>query len=322
MNILIVGGAGFLGANLAHFLFKKYPSYHLVVLDNLSSGNRRNLADLEKISRFKFVEGDVCVEETVAKIFEEENVQIVINLASKTEFESEERVKTDFLKTDLLGNFNLLEESRKKRIFRYLYISSQEVYGKQKELERDNLRPFSETDPLFPVTPLAASQAGAELLVSSYFQAYALPIIILRVANIFGPYQPQGTLIDSFIKEALRNKPLLIPGDGRGQQDYVYVNDFCGAIDLVLQAKGVEGEIYNLGGGFEYNVLEVAELTLMILGKSKSLVRIEKKEKFIYEQRLLDSTKFRTRFGWRPQIEFNEGLEKTINWYKERMKIT
>lgn len=311
MKILIAGGAGFIGANFIKYLLKKYPSYSVVNLDALITGNAENLAEFEGKENYRFVQGNICDEALIEKLFSEENFAAVINLASEVTPET-------FIKTDVYGNFVLLEAARKNQVKRFIFVSSDEVYG-ETETKEEILRPSIEEDALRPQIPQAASKAGADVLTFSYHQAYNLPTVILRPGNIFGPYQDEEKLLPLLITNALSGKPLPIYGDGKHSRDFLFVSDFCEALDLSLHHPDAIAQVFNVSGGFEQTILEVTELILTILGKSKDLIEFVEDTKPHTRRRVLDASKVKEVLGWSAKVDFSKGLTETCQWYKEKL---
>lgn len=301
---MITGGAGFIGSNFVHYVHQKYPNYHIIVLDKLTyAGNLNNLKDVT--DDIKFVRGDICDEKLVGKIMKD--IDVIINFAAETHVDRSIVDAAIFMRTNVLGTHTLLEVARKVEVKKFVQISTDEVYGSVREDY------FKENDPLRPSSPYAASKAGADLLVHSYFVTYDLPTIITRSTNNFGPYQHPEKLIPKLAINAQQNKPLPIYGSGKNVRDWLYVTDHCEAIDLVLQ-KGKFGEIYNIGAGSEKTNIEIAYLILERLHKSKKLIKFVKDRPGHDYRYSLNCEKIKT-LGWRPKHNFEDALEETIKWY-------
>lgn len=312
MKILVTGGAGFVGTNLLHHLVQKYPSYGLAALDNLSRGSKANLAELIKRPNFDFIDADITDEVRLQEIITALDPAIIINLVY-TEAEPE------FVKTFAYGSYVLLETARQHNpsLRKLIFLSSDEVYGETVNKE-GALRPSLETDPLRPQTPLAAAQAGADLLAQSYYNRYQLPTTVLRVSNIFGPYQDEKRLMPLLINRALENKPLPLYGDGNHSRDWLCVQNLIELIDQVVHTENEEvtGEVFNVAGSVEYSVLEVSELILAQLGKSKDLIEFVEDERPHTLRRVLNGEKIERALDWQPESDFKEALSKTMEWYE------
>lgn len=308
MRLLITGGAGFIGSNFIHWILKKYPEYEVVNLDKLTyAGNLNNLKDVEENKNYSFIKGDICNKETVEKACN--GVDIILNFAAETHVDRSIIDAGDFVTTDVLGTYRLLEASRKFDIKKYIQISTDEVYG---SIEKGS---FKETDLLEPSSPYSASKAGGDMLVHSYFVTHKLPVVITRSSNNFGPYQYPEKLIPLFITNALRNKKLPLYGDGKNVRDWLYVLDNCDAIDLVMH-KGKAGEIYNIGSGNETTNIDITTLILQELHRPESLIEFVPDRKGHDRRYSLDTTKIK-KLGWKPMNDFKTALSKTIRWYAE-----
>ena len=307
-SILVTGGAGFIGSNFVRYMLHKYPNYRIIVLDALTyAGNRENLADLEKAPRYLFYHGNICDETVVDNLMS--NVDAVVNFAAETHVDRSIHEAGSFIETDVKGTFVLLEAAKKYGIERFLHISTDEVYG---SIENGS---FKESDPLMPNSPYSASKAGGDLLVRSYFKTYGLPVLITRSSNNYGPYQYPEKLIPLFVTNAIDNQPLPLYGDGKNVRDWIYVEDNCAAIDLVLH-KGELGEIYNIGGGNERENIYITNFILDYLGKPKSLIKPVADRPGHDRRYSVDTTKIRA-LGWKPKWNLDEGLKHTIDWYVE-----
>ncbi len=306
-KFLVTGGAGFIGSNYIHYLFEKYPDAEIVNLDKLTyAGNLDNLKDIENRQGYRFVKGDICDAEIVDPLVEE--ADFVINFAAESHVDRSIGAPDDFIKTDIYGTFVLLEAARKYGVKKFIQISTDEVYG---SIEKGS---FKETDPLMPSSPYSASKAGADRLAYSYFITYQVPVIITRCSNNYGPYQYPEKLIPLFVTNAIEDKKLPIYGDGKNIRDWIYVEDHCDAIDFVMK-HGVDGEVYNIGAGNERNNLEITEIILSTLGKSKDLMTFVKDRPGHDRRYSLDCTKIH-QLGWKPNHSFEEAMKLTIDWYK------
>jgi dTDP-glucose 4,6-dehydratase len=307
-RILVTGGAGFIGSNFVRYLLEKYPDLHVINLDALTyAGNRENLADLEGNPRYLFYHGDIRDRQVVDNLMS--NVDAVVNFAAETHVDRSIHEAGEFLQTDVIGTFTLLESAKKYNIDRFLYISTDEVYG---SIEDGS---FKEEDPLSPSSPYSASKAGGDLLAHSYFVTYGLPVLITRSSNNFGPYQYPEKIIPLFITNAIDNKPLPLYGDGMNVRDWLYVVDNCAAIDLILR-EGELGESYNVGGDCELTNIDLTRRILKLLGKPESLIKPVKDRPGHDRRYSVDTTKIR-QLGWAPNPDFDKLLKATVDWYVE-----
>ncbi|MFA6146511.1 MAG: dTDP-glucose 4,6-dehydratase [Patescibacteria group bacterium] len=309
MKLLITGGAGFIGSNFIHYIFKKYKNYQIINLDKLTyCGNLENLKDIEKNPHYKFIKGDICDKNLIDNLLKNEKPDAIINFAAMTHVDRSILDAEEFIKTNILGVQILLEASRKYKISRFIQISTDEVYGSILKGK------FKETDILDPSSPYSASKAAAELLALSYFKTYDLPVLITRSSNNYGPFQYPEKLIPLFVTNLLENKKVPIYGDGKQVRDWLYVLDNSMAIDLVLH-KGKIGEIYNIGGNSEKENIEITKNIFKILGKNKSSIEYVK-DRLAHDRRYaIDSSKIK-KLGWKPKYKFSEALKITVNWYK------
>ena len=307
MKLLVTGGAGFIGSNFVRHFLRKHPGDSLINLDKLTyAGNLENLRDVEKESRYKFVHGDIADPKLVREVIQ--GVDAVINFAAETHVDRSIMEAGDFLRTDVFGTFTLLEAVKELGIPRYVQVSTDEVYG---SIERGA---FKEDAPLNPSNPYSASKAGGDLLVRAYWKTHKLPVLITRASNNFGPYQYPEKVIPLFITNALEGRPLPLYGDGRNVRDWLYVLDHCEAIDLVLR-KGVEGEVYNIGGGTEVENIVLTKQILTLLGKPESLIQPVTDRPGHDRRYALDCGKLKA-LGWRPTHEFDGALRETVRWYE------
>lgn len=311
MKLLVTGGAGFIGSNFIRFILTKYPEDEIINFDKLTyAGNPENLRDLEGNLRYKFYKGDICdpaaVEKAVGLV---DKVDAIVNFAAETHVDRSILSAGSFVNTDVYGTYVLLETVKKHKIGRYIHISTDEVYG---SIQRGS---FTEDSPLRPNSPYAASKAGGDLLVRSYFKTYGLPVIITRSSNNYGPYHYPEKVIPLFITNALQDRKLPLYGDGKNVRDWLYVEDNCAGIDVVLR-KGKEGEIYNIAGESERQNIEITKLVLKELGKSEDLIEYVKDRPGHDRRYSLDCSKLK-KMGWKPLVKFEDGLRKTVRWYQE-----
>ena len=310
MKVMVSGGAGFIGSNFIHYLLKNYSDIEIVNYDKLTyAGNLDNLKDVENDSRYKFVKGDICDAKLVEDVIKREGVNQIVNFAAESHVDRSITGPEVFIKTDILGSFTILEACRKFDVKKYIQISTDEVYG---SIEKGS---FKETDSLNPSSPYSASKASADLLVNSYFVTYGLPICITRSSNNFGPYQYPEKLIPLFIIKALRNEYLPLYGDGLNVRDWLYVEDNCRAINLVL-IRGKSGEIYNIGADNEHSNIEITNIILDELSKPRSLMNYVNDRPGHDRRYSIDSSKIK-QLSWSPTIsqDFQQTIIKTIQWY-------
>ena len=312
-KLLVTGGAGFIGSNFTHLVLASRPEVQVVVLDKLTyAGNLENLKDLEGNARYKFVRGDICDEKTVESAAA--GCDCILNFAAETHVDRSIGDPGSFIKTDVYGTYVLLEATKKLGIARFIQISTDEVYGTAVG------EPSSETACLMPQSPYAASKAGADRLAYSYFVTYGTPVVITRSTNNYGPYQYPEKMVSLFVTNALEDKPLPVYGTGKNTRDWIHVSDHVGALEAVMDAEGIEGEVFNIGSGVELGVLEMAERILAAVGKPKSLVRMVKDRPGHVLRHAVKTDKIRQRLGWRPEVSFDEGLKTTIEWYVENKR--
>ncbi len=309
MKILITGGAGFIGTNFVHYIHENYD-HDIVVLDKLTyAGNKDNLKDI--LPDIQFIRGDIGNEEDVKVAMKD--CDLVVNFAAETHVDRSITDPSIFVKTDVLGTYNLLEHVRKYDVEKYLQISTDEVYG---SIEDGS---FTEESNIDPSSPYSASKAGGDVLVSAYHKTYDLPVMITRSSNNYGPYQYPEKLIPLFILNAMQDKPLPVYGTGENVRDWIYVMDNCSGIDSVLN-KGKFGEVYNIGGGNEKTNIEITRMILDLLGKPEILITYVE-DRLGHDLRYsLDSTKTR-KLGWKPEWSFEDGLKQTVEWYKDNRDL-
>ena len=312
MKILVTGCCGFIGSNFIRYFLKSYPNDALINVDKLTyAGNLENLSDLSQSPRYYFLRGDITdaprMEELINK-----GVDAIINFAAESHVDRSIEDPSAFMKTNVFGTFVLLEAVRKvfsKQHIRFVHISTDEVYGSLGETGA-----FTEETPLAPNSPYSASKSAADMLVRAYHRTYGLPTVITRCSNNFGPYQFPEKLIPLMISNAIEDKELPIYGDGMHVRDWIYVEDHCRALDVVLH-HGREGEVYNIGGRSERANLVVAQTILDRLGKPHSLIRFVT-DRLGHDRRYaIDFSKIERELGWKPSISFEEGISRTVEWY-------
>ena len=305
---LVTGGAGFIGSNYIHFLLRNRDDVRVINLDKLTyAGNLKNLKDLEKDDRYEFVHGDICNRELVDKLIQK--CDVIVNFAAESHVDRSIGAPDDFIKTDIFGAFVLLESARSHGIEKFIQISTDEVYG---SIENGS---FREDDPLMPSSPYSASKAGADRLAYSYYVTYELPVIITRCSNNYGPYQYPEKLIPLFVTNAMDDKTLPIYGDGKNVRDWIFVDDHCSAIELLV-GKGENGEIYNIGAGNEENNLHITKTILNVLNKSDDLMTFVT-DRPGHDRRYSVTTEKIRALGWKPDHDFESAMKKTITWYVE-----
>jgi dTDP-glucose 4,6-dehydratase len=309
-TMLITGGAGFIGSNFIHYMMDHNPDYRIINVDKLTyAGNLENLKDIEANPNYTFVKADICDVNAINSVFSSYAIDYIINFAAESHVDRSIEDASIFLKTNILGTQVLLDAARKYGVKKFVQISTDEVYG--------SLGPtgyFTEDTPLSPNSPYSASKASADMLVIAYYRTYGLPVNITRCSNNYGPYQFPEKLIPLFITNAVADKELPLYGDGKNIRDWIYVEDHCGAVDLVLH-KGVEGEVYNIGGRSEKANIEITELILDYLGKPHTLIKYVK-DRLGHDRRYaIDCSKIEKELGWKPAYSFEDGMKKTIRWY-------
>ncbi len=309
-KMLITGGAGFIGSNFTKYMLRKYESLEVIVLDKLTyAGNLDNLREVENDPRYTFVRGDICDDKIVRKVME--GCDCVINFAAETHVDRSIGDPASFIMTDVYGTYVLLEAAKDLGIPKFIQISTDEVYGEARG------EPSGEDSPLMPQSPYAASKAGADRLAYSYYITYGTPVVITRCTNNYGPNQYPEKMVSLFITNALEDKPLPVYGTGMNTRDWIYVLDHVKALDMIINSSGLEGEVLNIGSGTELSILQVAERILTILGKPTSLIRMVKDRPGHVRRHAVDTTKIRSLLGWKPEVDFDKGLEMTIKWYVE-----
>ena len=313
MKIIVTGGAGFIGGNYIHIMLKKHPEDEIICLDALTyAGNMETLAQVMQKPNFKFVKGDIADRVAVFKLFAKEKPDIVINFAAESHVDRSLLNPELFLQTNIIGTSVLLDACREYGIKRYHQVSTDEVYG-DLPLDRPDLF-FTEETPLHTSSPYSASKASADLLVLAYYRTFGVPVTISRCSNNYGPYHFPEKLIPLMIVNALKNKPLPIYGKGENIRDWLYVEDHCTAIDLIVRS-GKVGEVYNIGGHNEKTNLQVVQAILKELGKGEESICYVA-DRLGHDRRYaIDPTKIKHELGWEPITGFDEGIKKTIIWY-------
>lgn len=313
---LVTGGAGFIGSNFVQSLLASRPEYQVVVLDKLTyAGNLENLDPVRLDPRFRFVQGDICDARVVREVMR--GCDWVVNFAAETHVDRSIEDPGAFVRTDVEGTYTLLEAARDAGIARFVQISTDEVYGNA-EAPDGTSRPSLETDALKPLSPYAASKAGADRLAFSYWATYDLPVVITRCSNNYGPYQYPEKQLPLFIANAMAGRPIPVYGDGKNTRDWIHVLDHAAALLAVLEAPEADvlGEVFNVGAAEERSILENAQLVLDLLGKPHDLITFVPDRLGHVRRHAVDSTKLTARLGWRPTIPFERGMAETVTWYQ------
>ncbi len=315
MKMFITGGAGFIGSNFIFYMRKTHPDYDLVCLDKLTyAGNLETLAPVINDPKFKFVRIDIADRKAVYDLFEAEKPDVVVNFAAESHVDRSIENPAVFLETNVMGTQVLLDACRIFGVSRYHQVSTDEVYG-DLPLDRPDLF-FTEQTPIHTSSPYSASKASADLLCNAYFRTYGLPITISRCSNNYGPYQFPEKLIPLMIANCTADKPLPVYGQGLNVRDWLYVEDHCSAIDLILQG-GKEGLVYNIGGHNEMRNIDIVKLIVHALGKSEELITYVTDRKGHDMRYAIDPTFIHNELGWLPETKFENGIVKTIQWYMD-----
>ncbi len=313
-NILVTGGAGFIGSNFIYYMQKKHPDYRLVCLDVLTYAGNLHTLDDARCDNFRFVLGSITDRELVFSLFEEEKFDAVVNFAAESHVDRSIEDPEVFLRTNILGTQVLLDATNKFSVPRYHQVSTDEVYG-DLPLDRPDLF-FTEDTPIHTSSPYSASKASADLLVMAYHRTFKTPVTISRCSNNYGPYQFPEKLIPVMIANALADKKLPVYGEGLNVRDWLYVDDHCKAIDMILE-NGRIGEVYNIGGHNEKANIEVVKTIIKAVGKDESLITYVTDRPGHDMRYAIDPEKIKNELGWYPETLFNEGIQKTIKWYLE-----
>ena len=313
MTLIVTGGAGFIGSNFIFHMLKEHPEDRIICLDKLTyAGNLSTLKDIMDKPNFRFVKLDICDREGVYRLFEEEKPDAVVNFAAESHVDRSIDNPTVFLETNIIGTSVLMDACRTFGNVRYHQVSTDEVYG-DLPLDRPDLF-FTEETPIRTSSPYSSSKAGADLLVLAYLRTYGLPVTVSRCSNNYGPYHFPEKLIPLMIANCLNDKPLPVYGEGKNVRDWLYVEDHCKAIDLILH-KGRIGEVYNVGGHNEMANIDIVKLICRELGKPESLITFVADRKGHDMRYAIDPTKIHNELGWLPETKFEDGIKKTIRWY-------
>jgi dTDP-glucose 4,6-dehydratase len=307
-RLLITGGAGFIGSNFTRYVLGKYDDMDVIVLDKLTyAGNLDNLKEIEEHPRYKFIHGDICDEKTVEDAVK--GCDCVVNFAAETHVDRSIGDPASFIRTDVHGTYVLLEATKKLGIPKFIQISTDEVYGDA------GGEPSAEDSPLMPQSPYAASKAGADRLAYSYFVTYGTPVIITRCSNNYGPNQYPEKMVSLFITNAIDDQALPVYGTGENTRDWIYVLDHVKALDLVMNTDGLEGEVLNVGSGIELSILQVADRILKALDKPDTLLKRVADRPGHVRRHAVKTEKINSVLGWKADIDFEQGLKMTIDWY-------
>jgi len=312
MNILVTGGAGFIGSNYVHFVLAKKPLEKVVNVDKLTyAGNLENLEDLRTNPNYVFEKADICDRPAIERIVNQHNVDGIVNFAAESHVDRSIMGSAEFIRTNISGTQVLLDVAKQRKMKKFLQVSTDEVYG---SLGESGL--FTEETPLHPNSPYSASKAGADMLALAYQHTFGLPVVITRCSNNYGPYQFPEKLIPLMIANAMNDKPLPVYGDGKNVRDWLHVEDHCAAIDRVFEAGRV-GEVYNIGGNNEWQNIDIVKLVLRLLKKPESLITYVQ-DRLGHDRRYaIDSSKMRRELDWRPAFTFERGIQETVQWYVE-----
>ena len=313
MTIIVTGGAGFIGSNFIFYILKTHPDYRVICIDKLTyAGNLSTLKSVMDAPNFQFYKVDICDRAKVEEIFDAEKPDVVINFAAESHVDRSIENPSIFLETNIIGTSVLMDACRNHGGIRFHQVSTDEVYG-DLPLDRPDLF-FTEETPIHTSSPYSSSKAGADLLVLAYQRTYGLPVTISRCSNNYGPYHFPEKLIPLMIVNTLHDKPLPVYGDGKNVRDWLYVEDHCKAIDLIIH-NGRIGEVYNIGGHNEMSNIEIVKLIVKELGKSEDLITFVSDRKGHDLRYAIDPTKIHNELGWLPETRFQDGIKETIKWY-------
>jgi len=309
-NILVTGGAGFIGSNFVRYMLKQHGEIAIINLDALTyAGNLENLDDVNSDPRYTFVKGDIRNREDLETLFSSKTIDAVVHMAAESHVDRSIVGAGIFVETNVLGTQILLEVAKAHGVKRFVHVSTDEVYGSLGETGK-----FTESTPLHPNSPYAASKAGSDLLALAYQHTFGFPVVVTRCSNNYGPFQFPEKLIPLMIMNALQDKQLPVYGDGLNVRDWLYVEDHCAAIDAVLQ-QGVPGEVYNIGGNNEWKNIDIVKIILKHLGKPESLIAFVKDRQGHDRRYAIDATKTQQELGWKPSHTFEHGIRETVQWY-------
>lgn len=315
MNILVTGGAGFIGSNFIRYILGKYPEYRVINLDKLTyAGNLENLSGVDTDPRYAFEKGDICDKTRVQLCITRYEIDAIVNFAAESHVDRSIIGAATFIQTNVVGTNVLLEVAKELKIRRFLQVSTDEVYGSLGATGK-----FTEETPLHPNSPYSASKASADLLALAYQHTFGLPVVISRCSNNYGPYQFPEKLIPLMIANALEKRSLPVYGDGMNIRDWLHVKDHCSALDIILH-RGNVGEVYNIGGNNEKPNIEIVKLILKNLKQPESLITFVKDRPGHDRRYAIDSSKMQRELGWQPSYTFEQGITETIKWYVDNQK--
>jgi len=315
MNILVTGGAGFIGSNFVHYMLQRYETYKIINFDALTySGNLNNVKSLQGHPNYSFVKGEIQNGELLEHVIKERDVHVIVNFAAESHVDRSIENPIPFYDTNVIGTVTLLELVKKYSHTKLVQVSTDEVYGSLGKTGR-----FTEETPLAPNSPYSSSKASADMIALSYYKTYQLPVIVTRCSNNYGPYQYPEKLIPLMVTNALEGKKLPLYGDGLNVRDWLHVTDHCSAIDVVLH-KGRIGEVYNIGGNNEKTNVDVVEQIISLLGKTKEDIAYVT-DRLGHDRRYaIDAQKMKNELGWEPQYTFEQGLKETVEWYEHHIE--
>ncbi|MGE6597814.1 dTDP-glucose 4,6-dehydratase [Bacillus proteolyticus] len=311
MNILVTGGAGFIGSNFIHYMLKNYETYKIINYDALTySGNLNNVKSIQDNPNYSFIKGKIQNGERLEHIINERDMQVIVNFAAESHVDRSIENPIPFYDTNVIGTVTLLELVKKYPHIKLVQVSTDEVYGSLGKTGK-----FTEETPLAPNSPYSSSKASADMIALSYYKTYQLPVIVTRCSNNYGPYQYPEKLIPLMVTNALEGKTLPLYGDGLNVRDWLHVTDHCSAIDVILH-KGRLGEVYNIGGNNEKTNVNVVEQVINLLGKTKKDIEFVT-DRLGHDRRYaIDAQKMKNEFGWEPKYTFEQGLKETVEWYE------
>ncbi|PEM33081.1 dTDP-glucose 4,6-dehydratase [Bacillus wiedmannii] len=315
MNILVTGGAGFIGSNFVHYMLQRYETYKIINFDALTySGNLNNVKSLQGHPNYSFVKGEIQNGELLEHVIKERDVHVIVNFAAESHVDRSIENPIPFYDTNVIGTVTLLELVKKYPHIKLVQVSTDEVYGSLGKTGR-----FTEETSLAPNSPYSSSKASADMIALSYYKTYQLPVIVTRCSNNYGPYQYPEKLIPLMVTNALEGKKLPLYGDGLNVRDWLHVTDHCSAIDVVLH-KGRIGEVYNIGGNNEKTNVDVVEQIISLLGKTKEDIAYVT-DRLGHDRRYaIDAQKMKNELGWEPQYTFEQGLKETVEWYEHHIE--